>query len=379
MESFIPMRGRSRRVSLVPLLACLTLAAMPAPPASAVQFGLNALDFFAGPATPYEAFRMRTAGARIIRVQMGWGRIQPSKSRRFTFDHYDEVVGGAARGGMNILGLLLGTPGWIPHHERGWPSTPSGLIEYSRYVQALAGRYGPHGAFWAENPEVPYRPITAWEVWNEPNRADMAPNIPNRVSSYAQLLKLTRAALNVHDPHASIVTGGMTERRSSDSEEATAFLRRLYRIKQARRAIDVIGVHPYGRRAKDALQVTQRVRRILDQEGDPHRPLWITEMGWGSAGETAPHPLVTDERGQADRLRSSFKLLGQAAKRLKLRKILWYSFADIRPPSFPGTWDQHSGLFDYYGRKKPAWDAFANAAKGQAGGNLYTVPTPSSD
>src|SRR5688500_2861273 len=108
------MRGRTPRIAFVAMLACVGCLALPAPPAAAaVQFGLNALDFFAGPATPYEAFRMRVAGARIIRVQLGWGRIQQRQGRRFVFDHYDEVVKGAALGGMEILGLLLGTPGWI--------------------------------------------------------------------------------------------------------------------------------------------------------------------------------------------------------------------------------------------------------------------------
>ena len=362
------------------MLACVGCLALSAPPAAAaVQFGLNALDFFAGPATPYEAFRMRVAGARIIRVQMGWGRIQQERGRSFVFDHYDEVVKGAALGGMDILGLLLGTPGWIPHHNRGWPASPSGLNEYTRYVQAVVGRYGRNGAFWAENPDIPYRPITTWEVWNEPNRADMSPAVANRVQSYADLLKLTRNALDVHDRKAQIVTGGMTERRSSDSEEATSFIRKLYRIKKVGNRFDIIGLHPYGRKPRDPLQVTQRVRKLLNKQGDSHRPIWITEMGWGTAGETPGHPLVTDELGQADRLTQSFALLTAAAPRLRLRSILWYSFADIRPLSAPGTWDQHSGLFDYYGRKKPAWDAFAAAASGRAGGNLYTLPRPSSD
>ena len=37
------------------------------------------------------------------------------------------------------------------------------------FVKAAVRRYGPHGQFWTQHPELPNDPIRTWQVWNEPN------------------------------------------------------------------------------------------------------------------------------------------------------------------------------------------------------------------
>jgi hypothetical protein len=352
------------------MLALLAVGGPLAPPASAVDFGVNALDYFSGPATTYEAQRMRQGGATMMRVQLGWGRLKPYATTPFQWGIYDQIVAGAASGGVEILGLLLGTPDWVAHHVRGWPSGPTGLNAYTTYVQAVSARYGPKGTFWGLHPDLPYRPIRTWEVWSEENRTDMSPAIPNRPTAYAHLLDLTRAALNTTDPSAKIVIGGMTERRDSNAERASGFLRKLFRAKGVRNDFDIVGLHPYGRKPTDPVNVTTRIHKIMVKKKMDDRPIWITEVGWSSNALDRNHPLVVTEKQQAKRLTQSFTLLRDAAPALNLEEILWYSFQDIRLPLDPGTWDQHSGLFDALGREKPAWEAFTKITGGDSGGHL---------
>ena len=369
----VTLRGDHRRLAAAIVLSLLASFASPASSSAAeLRYGVNPIISFSGPTSLYEVSRLRAAGGTMMRVQLGWGRLRPEPRTPYYFDHYDEVIASAAAGNVQVLGLLAGTPSWLPHHANGWPSTPSGLAQYRQYVGAVAARYGRGGTFWKEYPLLPYRPITTYEVWNEPNRTDMSPTGGDRPRAYARLLAITRAALDDYDDRALIVTGGVTERRHSSNQAGVGFLKRLYSVKGIEGDFDIVGLHPYGPKGTDALRITRRFRKALDQLDDPRRPIWITEIGWGSGGEidNANHPLVTNEARQASLLTRSFAGLTAAADELRLGAILWYSFEDLRPVDSPGTWDSHAGLFSLSGRKKPAWDAFAAIAGGRSGGDL---------
>jgi hypothetical protein len=337
------------------------------------KIGLNVLDHFGGPPTPYEALRMSAAGTSVIRVGFGWGRLQPRKGP-FQFNHFDKVMASAAYAGIEVLPILVGAPRWIHSRARAWPDTKKGLKAYDRYAGAIAARYGRNGSFWITNYDLPYKPITTYEVWSEQNRRDMAPK-GNRVVKYAELLKHTRKAIGKKDRAARLMVGGMNQRKNRLSIRGTNFLTQLYDVKGARRNIDIVGVHPYGGNSVDPVRITNQFRKALNRSGGRRVPLWITEIGWGTGGEAGPHPLVVDEANQGNKLFEAFTNLIANAARLKLEAILWYSFQDILAPTSGGTWDQHSGLFTQNGTKKPAWDAYASVAGGFAGGNLVE-PTP---
>ncbi|MEA2348624.1 MAG: polysaccharide biosynthesis protein PslG [Thermoleophilaceae bacterium] len=349
-----------------------TPAAIAAP--GPIQFGLNFLDHFDGPLTLDEAYRMRFGGATTLRIQFGWGRIRPFQHVPNDWDDYDQTMADAAAAGLDVLPILLGVPDWVPHHQRGWPSSKPGLKAYGKYVKALVGRYGRKGDFWRIHPSLPYHPITTYEVWSEENRADMAPK-GNRAKLYAKLLSTTRQALDERDRQAKIMVGGMNQRKIRLSVTATNFLRQLYEVRGVKRNIDLVGLHPYGGRATDPVRIAKSFRRTLRNAGDPKRPIWITELGWGTGGEKGPHPLVVDPAGQANKLYYSFTDLAKHARALGIQRVLWYSFRDILAPSSRGTWDQHAGLFTAAGAKKPGWDAFAFLTGGFAGGDL-TPPEP---
>jgi hypothetical protein len=169
-----------------------------------------------------------------------------------------------------------------------------------------------------------------------------------------------------------VITGGLIQRPGTTATSPARFVAQLYDERGAEDDFDAVGLHPYGESARDPLRIAERVRKEIDEAGGKRRPIWITEIGWGSAGEAdrPNHPLVASEPGQARLLGRSFGRLADAAGRLRLGALLWYSWLDLRPFTNPGSWDSHAGLFTLAGRKKPAWNAFAKAAGGRSGGDL---------
>ena len=91
-------------------------------------------------------------------------------------------------------------------------------------------RYGPEGTFWAEHPEIPAKPIRAWQIWNEQNSPQyFGPGRPDQI--YAKLVTEASRAIKVEDPNADVVLGGMFISPSGKNEFRIlhrAISRRLY-------------------------------------------------------------------------------------------------------------------------------------------------------
>ncbi len=83
---------------------------------------------------------------------------------------------------------------------------PPGRASSGRRLPAT----GPTASFWAENPEVPKRPIRVWQIWNEENFKYFVAR-PNP-AEYGKLVKISYAAIKGADPGAKIVLGGMFAR-----------------------------------------------------------------------------------------------------------------------------------------------------------------------
>ena len=108
------------------------------------------------------------------------------------------------------------------------------------------------------------------------------------------------------------------------------------------------------------LAETQRVRTVMRKNGDGRKPLWVTEIGWGSLPENAtPYHLTKGKKGQAKILTQAFRALRSKRHDWHIKKVLWFNFRDPRG----GGVDQCSfcssaGLLNYNFSPKPAWSAF---------------------
>jgi hypothetical protein len=123
---------------------------------------------------------------------------------------YDAMMAGAARERIAVLPVLLGRP--AGGHRFKYPRPRTERMAWSDFVGSIAERYGRGGTFWRGHPELPSVPLTAYQVWNEPNLPVYWRPAVN-AAAYLRLVRLTRARLRATDPRASIVLAGLPDSR----------------------------------------------------------------------------------------------------------------------------------------------------------------------
>jgi hypothetical protein len=300
---------------------------------------------------------MSKSGVESVRSAVYWPFVQPTEGATPDFSRFDPVVLNAARRGLPVLPVVEGTPGWAsvrPGDEASPPRDPELLAQFMR---DLIARYGRGGSLWAEHPEVPARPVRAWQIGNEPNLSYYfnPPEGESYAVAYTRLLKAASRAIRAADPGATVVLAGLTNR-------SWIALRAIYKA-GGRKAFDAVALHPYTAKPRNVLRVLKLARREMKRVGDRRKPLWVTELSWPSSrGKTRDiGGIATTERGQATKLRQSIRLLAAARKRLRIQKVYWY------------TWMSTEGDFSflYSGLRRvrdgkvittPALSAFRSAA-----------------
>src|SRR4051794_24637217 len=133
-------------------------------PGRAGFVGIYSDDTFFGDAAYRQATlaQERAAGVQVIRQPFAWADSEQDPQ------HFDAFVGAAADAGIRVLPVLLGPEPGAPAAQAGMPP-PSNPARFAAWVESLVARYGPAGSFWRAHPRVRKLPMTAWQVWNEPN------------------------------------------------------------------------------------------------------------------------------------------------------------------------------------------------------------------
>lgn len=363
-----------RRIARAALPALVLFAVgVGATPAAAVSFGLQITKDYSAS----DAQRMSDGGADQLRMVFNWGKAEPQRNRQFDLSATDDRVADAARAGLRVLPILVGTPTWAKDPDgarsEAWPLARGPLAHFQDYARAVVSRYGKNGSFWRD-PEyagVPYLPIVAWQVWNEPNLAFFSPDRKARVGDYARLLNLTSRAIKGVESNAKVLLAGMPEHRHArEGKSFRKFMTRLAGQADAKRNFDVAAIHPYGRTSEAVLtEVLPRMTRAVSDAFGRKREIWVTEFGWGTGG--APSPYRTTAQGQAGYLGRTMVGMTQNAERWNLGRAFVYSWRDTEP-TVPGdkNWPGYTGMFDLDGNKKFVWDVFAYVTGGNAGGQV---------
>jgi polysaccharide biosynthesis protein PslG len=325
---------------------------------------------------------LHRGGVRSVRTEITWSVVQPTRFGGFNWAPSDAMVGSATRAGLEVLPVLYGAPRWAVHPgpvpgADGAVSVPRHLPAQGRagagweaFVRAAVERYGPRGSFWAENPDLPRRPIRTWQIWNEENFKYFVRR--PRPGEYGRLVEISDAALRAADPGARLLLGGLFARpleatrayRPPRAYFATDFLERMYRSTPGiRRHFDGVALHPYTATYTRLRPEIEAVRRVLRRNRDGGKGLWITELGWSSERPDPRDAFAVGWRGQARQLRGAFRLLRSNQRRWRIRRVYWFSVENL-PDScnFCGG----SGLFAPGFRAKPSWHAYVGFAGGRA-------------
>jgi hypothetical protein len=160
------------------------------------------------------------------------------------------------------------------------------------------------------------------------------------------------------DPGARILLGGLFP-TPKGGINMTTFIAQLYQG-GGRGLFDAAAVHPYASTPENAMASVEEARKVMDRFHDPNASLWISEVGWASAGQ--PSGLTVGPDRQAEYLKRTFELAAGDRERLRLDGVIWYSLNDTPGPLWPG----HCGLFTLDGSAKPSWNAFTALTGGAA-------------
>lgn len=324
--------------------------------------------------------QMAAAGVETVRVGLTWSAVQPQKGP-FNWRVPDATTANLAANGIEYLPVLAGTPGWVADQPTTPPlASPQAKFEWAAFLKAAVGRYGPHGTFWRPSPDggpSPFRalchcdanpmPITSWQIWNEPSLTHYF-NVASPVESYAELLRVSHDVITSADPHAQIVLAGVPGFAPKGGLDAWQFLSELVRIPGINDDFDVVSLHPYSRSVDQLESEIKRMRGVINENGDASKPLWITEMGWGS---DPPDRFGFNKgvEGQKQLLTQAYSLLLRDRATWHLDRVYWFEWRDPPPSAQVGcSFCSSAGLEQNDRQPKPAYDAFTSFTRGQQAG-----------
>jgi hypothetical protein len=144
------------------------------------------------------------------------------------------------------------------------------------FVRAFALRYGPSGSFWAQNPSLPYLPVTSFEIGNEPNATPDPTLPPNWAQTegpvgYALVYEAARNALHLVDPTGKAIVAGMLD-------SGMTGLAGALRYYAAIGPMDAVGFHPYNYFLSSMEADTSALRQWLSSHGHRTVPIDINEF-----------------------------------------------------------------------------------------------------
>ncbi|MGA9856637.1 MAG: hypothetical protein WBQ18_02175 [Solirubrobacteraceae bacterium] len=279
----------------LPLALSLFALAVPAT-AGATTFGAQ-VDFSSQVRGQWSQARemsnlnaLHKAGGRVGRGDSDWAVTEPKAPvhgrHRYDWSYNDLVVSELASARLRWEPTLAFAPRWAEPHRSNVLHTstgrgiaylpPASNATFATYATAFMKRYGPHGAFWKAHRKLPYVPVTAVEVWNEPdNLFDWGQHI--NLADYARMYEAVRTAVHRVDRHARVITGGLAWTESS--------LPRLLKAFKGK-PMDALAIHPYGATPSQSIKVARDALTDMRRYGRGRTPVSANEYGWTSVRHT---------------------------------------------------------------------------------------------
>jgi hypothetical protein len=318
------------------------------------------------PLTQQDLNKIDSTGVRTLRFAINWDAVQPNRGAP-NWGGTDQFVGRLAARGIQPVPFIFGSPDWVTGKPKQPPLGSRRKVRAWRsFLTQLVERYGRGGAYWTgayrvQHPTRPPLPITAYQIWNEPNLPKFFPR-KKMTRKYAKLVKLAHRAINRVDRNAKVVLAGLT---GYADPRGWTFLHKLYRVKRFKRSFDAAALHPYAATIGQFRGEIKRMRRVMKKHHDGRTPLWLTEVGWGSDPGSRRWPLNKGLQGQKRMLRKSFKLVNRKRRAWRVQRLFWFHWRD--PAGGNGgycSFCPSAGLLRHNQRPKPAYNAFKSFTPG---------------
>jgi hypothetical protein len=328
--------------------------------------------------TPEQLQRLKRGGVDSIRIPIVWSAVQLTRNGPFDWSGVDHLVRDCANAGIEVLPFLTGAPKWAVPADKRYKSPKflpvrSGAQKsgWTNFARGAVLRYGSNGSFWSENPDVPKRPVRAWQIWNEPNFMYFVAR-PNP-AEYGKLVKLSHAAIRGADPGAKVILGGLFSRPNEATFKrkpplayfAADFLNQMYkRTPGIKSKFQGVALHPYTSTFNRLEPYIEEFRRVLKSHRDAGKGLWLTEVGWSSQPPARHNSFAKGRSGQASQLKGAFRVISKRQAKWHVQRVYWFSIGDQKGSC---NFCDGSGLFGDEFTPKPSWKAYVGFAGGSAG------------
>jgi hypothetical protein len=357
-------------VFLVVLLASPTAGAQSEPPSPgglpADFFGMNTPVLYqvtADDPTVADATLAAIAGLGVGQARYApvWAEVEPfppeSGAHYYRFDNMDARVAALARAGLRFYPVLAYGNRWATGDiETGWMKPPlrRHIGDFAAYGSAIVARYGTHGHFWSEHPEVPYLPAQTVEVWNEPNLSAFWGDGKPNPARYGRMYLATARAIRSLNPETSLVFGSLSPGLGDNDLRAIPYLRAvLERVPKVTRFVSRVGFHPYGSSFEEAARRLRRIRRFLNRHKLRRAAIEISEDGM-----TTP-----DDPARAEYLRMMVSSVPNSGCRISHYSIHTWQTAE----SNPADEEDWYGIANADGALKPSGQAFQHSVRTMRG------------
>lgn len=251
---------------------------------------------------------IRDAGFHFIRQEFPWEDIEIHGKGDFVdrrnvpegidaWTKYDNIVALAEEHGIEIIARLGNPPAWTRAlgDTIGTNAPPDNFEDFGDFVATVAGRYRQR--------------ITYFQVWNEPNGNEEWGKQDVNPESYSALLCLAYGRIKEVNPDAIVLAGALTPTLAMDGRNMNdlVFLQRMYNAGGGG-CFDVFSAQGYGLwsgATDQRLRPTvinyphhMLLRDMMVRNGDGHKAIWISEMGWNNAPKELPAQFgrVTEEQ-----------------------------------------------------------------------------------
>ncbi len=279
----------------------------------------------------HEFDAMSRAGIKWLRAPLNWSYLEEQRGA-WNFAMPDYVVQKAQASGINILGILGGAPLWANGNQAWYP--PTDLAAWQNYIETVVRRYPS---------------IKVWEIWNEENIGFWLP-YPD-AAAYMKLLKITYPLIKSIDPSSKVLVGGLCGSGGDYFKQCLSLGLADY--------TDAINYHPYPDtwwwgnpmpQESTAREVLAANRALFKQYTNKKLEVWLTEVGWPTAGIPANVP----EETQADYwVRTALNYADAGVD-----KVFYYDLWEMASPA--DWWSNacavnHMGILHYDFSEKPSF------------------------
>jgi hypothetical protein len=241
-----------------------------------------------------------------VRDELYWQEVEPEKGKFAFPDRYDRYMAGLKRSNLSPL-IVLSFEN--KNYDQGeTPYTDEGIAAYARYAVEVLRHYG--------------KQIQAVEIWNEYNGSFCkGPAAQDRAGTYLQMLRVVYTAIKRERPDVTVAAGATSGIPMPYWEElltggGLAFM-------------DALSIHPYRYDLPpegletDIAGLQDLVKKY---NGGKSKPIWVTEIGWGTRTSAAPGDLAIDDEMQAKFLVRAYALLFSA----DVKRVYWYLLHDYQ-------------------------------------------------